>query len=164
MRWCFSRFFKADYRFASNQWETSLQSNAVSHWLGASLDSALNYSWWQAPLWCHKWMSRGPHDDQFKVMIDVPATMAGSMNKKLSMWKHRKWGVESTKHYVMGVLHEYHNQSWCKTLQLHKFVTLHACVRNLDDEIYIAHYISIWCITGCFQIELRSLTGSWPAL
>ena len=29
------------YRFAPSQWETSLQSNGVSHWLGANLESAL---------------------------------------------------------------------------------------------------------------------------
>ena len=29
--------FGADSRLASSQWETSLQSNAVSHWLGANL-------------------------------------------------------------------------------------------------------------------------------
>ena len=34
-------FIRADFRFAHNQWETSLQSNAVSHWLGANLESAL---------------------------------------------------------------------------------------------------------------------------
>ena len=28
-------------RLAPSQWETSLQSNAVSHWLGANLESAL---------------------------------------------------------------------------------------------------------------------------
>ena len=28
-------------RIAPSQWETSLQSNAVSHWLGASIESAL---------------------------------------------------------------------------------------------------------------------------
>ena len=33
--------FRADSRFAPNQWETWLQSNAVSHWLGAYLESAL---------------------------------------------------------------------------------------------------------------------------
>ena len=33
--------YRADSRFAPNQWETSLQSNAVSYWLGANLDSAL---------------------------------------------------------------------------------------------------------------------------
>ena len=33
---------RADSRFAPSQWETSLQSNAVSHWLGANLESALN--------------------------------------------------------------------------------------------------------------------------
>ena len=35
--------------FAPSQWETALQSNAVSHWLGANLESALQYTMiWQA--------------------------------------------------------------------------------------------------------------------
>ena len=33
--------FRTDSRFAPSQWEMSLQSNAVSHWLGANLKSAL---------------------------------------------------------------------------------------------------------------------------
>ena len=32
---------RADSRLAPSQWETSLQSNAVSHWLGANIESAL---------------------------------------------------------------------------------------------------------------------------
>ena len=32
---------RTDPRFAPSQWETLLQSNAVSHWLGANLESAL---------------------------------------------------------------------------------------------------------------------------
>ena len=32
---------RADFRFAPSQWETLLQSNAVSHWLGTNLESAL---------------------------------------------------------------------------------------------------------------------------
>ena len=36
---------RADSRFALSQWETSLQSNDVSHWLGANLESALPYAW-----------------------------------------------------------------------------------------------------------------------
>ena len=35
---------RADFRLAPSQWETSLQSNAVSHWLGANLESALGIS------------------------------------------------------------------------------------------------------------------------
>ena len=31
----------ADSRFVPSQWETSLQSNTISHWLGANLESAL---------------------------------------------------------------------------------------------------------------------------
>ena len=34
-------YHRADSRFAPSNWETSLQSNAVSHWLGANLESAL---------------------------------------------------------------------------------------------------------------------------
>ena len=34
-------FCRADSRLAPSQWETSIQSNAVSHWLGANLESAL---------------------------------------------------------------------------------------------------------------------------
>ena len=33
---------RADSRLASSQWGPSLQSNAVSHWLGANLESALS--------------------------------------------------------------------------------------------------------------------------
>ena len=32
---------RADSRFAPSQWETSFQSNAVSRWLGANVESAL---------------------------------------------------------------------------------------------------------------------------
>ena len=35
------RYFRSDSRLAPSQWETALQSNAVSHWLGANLESAL---------------------------------------------------------------------------------------------------------------------------
>ena len=38
-----------DSRFAPNQWETSLQSNAVSHWLGANLESALDSNVFAGP-------------------------------------------------------------------------------------------------------------------
>ena len=36
-------YFRFDSRFAPSQRETSLQSNVVSHWLGANLGSALNW-------------------------------------------------------------------------------------------------------------------------
>ena len=36
---------RADSMFAPSQWETSLQSNDVSHWLGANIESALRFCW-----------------------------------------------------------------------------------------------------------------------
>ena len=38
----FYGIYRADSRIAPSQWETPLQSNAVSHWLGAILESALD--------------------------------------------------------------------------------------------------------------------------
>ena len=39
--WCVILKFRADTRLAPSQWETALQSNAVSHWMGGNLVSAL---------------------------------------------------------------------------------------------------------------------------
>ena len=38
---CYSMFLRDQSRYAPNQWETSLQCNDVSHWLGAHLDWSL---------------------------------------------------------------------------------------------------------------------------
>ena len=40
--------FRADSRFAPSQWGTALLCNDVSHWLGASLESAISF----ALIWC----------------------------------------------------------------------------------------------------------------
>ena len=34
-------YIRADSKLAPSQWEMSLQSNAISHWLGTNLESAL---------------------------------------------------------------------------------------------------------------------------
>ena len=47
-----------DSRLAPNQWETSLQCNAISHWLGANLESALS----QVTL--SKWLKQPNHSKQ----------------------------------------------------------------------------------------------------
>ena len=36
-------YYKADSRFSPSQWETALFCNDFSHWLGASLESAMGY-------------------------------------------------------------------------------------------------------------------------
>ena len=40
----------ADSRFAPSQWETSLQKNTASHWLGANLESRFAPSQWETSL------------------------------------------------------------------------------------------------------------------
>ena len=51
---------RADPRLAPSQWETSLQSNAVFHWLGAKLESALcmhRTGTWRAKMLSSRWLS-----------------------------------------------------------------------------------------------------------
>ena len=43
---------RADSRFAPSQWETSLQGNAISHWLGTNRESIPLYNNRQADVWC----------------------------------------------------------------------------------------------------------------
>ena len=63
---------RADSMFAPSQWETSLQSNVVSHWQGPNLQSALYHGWycslfiqdweispcftWRYSVFLHDWM------------------------------------------------------------------------------------------------------------
>ena len=50
---------RADSRFAPSQWETVLFCNDVSHWLGASLESALDtYRFW---FWMFPWFKNIVH-------------------------------------------------------------------------------------------------------
>ena len=44
---------RVDSRFAPSQWEMSLQSNTVSHWLGTNLESALNHMIYQGKSHLH---------------------------------------------------------------------------------------------------------------
>ena len=48
-----SHIYRADSRFAPSQWETALLCNAVSHWLGVSLESVLHlyFVYLSASLW-----------------------------------------------------------------------------------------------------------------
>ena len=46
-------YHRADSRLVPSQWEMSLQNNTVSHWLGATLESALYhfFHWWYGTWW-----------------------------------------------------------------------------------------------------------------
>ena len=59
--------YRADLRLAPSQWETPLQSNAISHWLGANLKSAL---------WIHhpKQMYRHYHTHRYRLLLGFVRT------------------------------------------------------------------------------------------
>ena len=59
------QYLRAYFSLASSQWETSLQSNAVSHWLGANLGSVLiSYM----PL---GWRNRGVFDNASPMSVKL---------------------------------------------------------------------------------------------
>ena len=59
---------RADSKFAPSQWATSLQSNAVSHWQGANLESTL--------LWCG---------------VAAVALTVHHVSRPLTHWTQDKW-------------------------------------------------------------------------
>ena len=89
-------WYRADSRLAPSQWETSLQSNAVSHWLSANLESALGYT---APFWlvflftyirhtCHSWTTKEKRHIQ--ISLDRPNLQELTQNRRYaaipSLW------------------------------------------------------------------------------
>ena len=50
---------RVDSRFEPSQWETALLCNDVSHWLGTSLESALNEPGWPTEMFCSDGWSGG---------------------------------------------------------------------------------------------------------
>ena len=51
-------YHRAELRLVPSQWETSLQSNAVSHWMGANLVSALYHVLCHRPIYECYWDSK----------------------------------------------------------------------------------------------------------
>ena len=72
--------YRTESRFAPSQWETALLCNVVSRWLGASLESALNY------MMKHNCVIR------YYCPMHFAADLPFSSFWKINMWEHtRKW-------------------------------------------------------------------------
>ena len=113
------RFCRVDSMFAPSQWETSLQSNAVSHCMGANLESARNIGNWMSQVWdpdrhdldmlyrVHDWTSRSLVHDLFwgKFHLFCRDTMKGYL---------RMLGAKSTNKRHMGTVRAYLSM-WSKS-------------------------------------------------
>ena len=93
--------YRADSRFAPSQWETVLLCNHVSHWLGASLESALSVSLSACTFLMDAW----------KCSFLVPgARLLQSPNLLSARFKgvwDTRWPRACTKHLENGVLEPY---------------------------------------------------------
>ena len=70
---------RADHRLGPSQWETSLQSNAVSHWLAANIASALYVQTSNLPAVSPSRLSRDYNDMMIHgCAINVPVSTACS--------------------------------------------------------------------------------------
>ena len=156
----FTSLYRADSRFAPSHWETSLQSNAVSHWLGANLESALltvypkKYAHGScfAVLCCGYTLTDFPISTRLTSLAlwqsnDCPsASKATLMNMdKYFMWIHyeRLHNHNKTKH----------NKTMCIFLGIYCIVSHCVDKHNTRQSI-------LWQIISCDQwpIFLRKLT------
>ena len=90
---CYQYMYRDDSRLAPSQWETSLQSNAVSHWLGANLESALYVvCHWQMQdkdqnIYPHRHSIHRPHRRAWSVFCEY--------FEKITIWLYLSWGKTS---------------------------------------------------------------------
>ena len=107
---------RADFRLAPSQWETSLQSNAVSHCLGANLESALPLHgricvlcYWQQIYYVNKLTLRHSYTD-FNVTDSSSMTMTSNGN--ISRLMCPLWG-DSTGHRWIRLTKASNGELWC---------------------------------------------------
>ena len=105
---------KADSMFAPSQWETSLQSNAVSHWLGANQESTLKIlqltTTWKCYLAKFKWMNINQQNSLLLRLISdhdryIQKTSQGRFQYNIDIWyyRHKKANLSIRRSYHYAV-------------------------------------------------------------
>ena len=110
---------RADCRLAPSQWETLLQSNAISHWLGANLESALSELWmddtrlapsqWEMPLLCNgvsHWLGASlsePWMELSGLLLICQAICLMRADSLKAYWSCQSWGWFGVLH-IMSVM------------------------------------------------------------
>ena len=74
------------YRFASSQWETALLYNDVSHWLGASPESALLSNYSALRYTCHMWCVHCDHHQ-----YDIYTQRGRGIHTHRLSWVYQDW-------------------------------------------------------------------------
>ena len=74
--------YRADHKLAPSQWETSLQSNAVSHWLGANLK---HYTYIKSMMW--------------KDRLDIAVVVRAADNKPTTMARQHHM-IKNIRHVI----------------------------------------------------------------
>ena len=98
---------RADSSFVPSQWETSLQSNVVSHWLGANLESTLyllmpKWESWHSVTLCVEW-----HPEQF-LWTCLQWKAIGPIDDKSTLSEVMAWCHKAASHYL--------NQCWPRSI------------------------------------------------
>ena len=127
-------------RFAPNQWETSLQRNTVSHWLGASLASAL--------------LCEAPYD----------AFMTSAYYRELNVLCHRM--ITDMMWYLISDIHDLSKRNLCSFSRKHA-ANLPELSRCRPDACSIAPIPTpLWHITiaACLHGLASSITSTVKSL
>ena len=91
---------RADSRFAPSQWETSLQSNAVSHWLGTNPESALAMPDDEGQAWV-RFLSSAEQDlSQSEKMSDMFCILLLAISL-LPCWAIDRKGTQPPEHRIV---------------------------------------------------------------
>ena len=95
--------YRADSRFAPSQCETSLQSNAISHWLGANLESAMMHIFSVSKYYQQYYYMANIKFAKLRYPLNVTLTMRYSLELSFSIrdviFIHWKTIIVTTSHH-----------------------------------------------------------------
>ena len=128
-------WYRTDSSFASSQWETALLCNNVSHWPGASLESAL---WYVVYNWtiCHVSKSHKPSRDKTRSTLELIVYIFEILTTKCIRQHHRLTATDtlgSNFQFVFGLRLECSPYSPC-------YVSSSNSVISLIDKNKICDY------------------------
>ena len=151
------RCLRADSRLAPSQWEMALQSNAVFHWLGANLESALCLYWFR---WWHvTWLA----PDQYPHYRPGQARTVGTCNLVLA-GAHLGENDMYWKTSQISNLRKYHLSSMIRHRCLKSFLMEHTNMFIQHFQYHGCWWPGSWRRQGISSNGIDLLYWEYPSL
>ena len=127
---------RADSRLVPSQWETSLQSNGISHWLGVNLESARTS-------YCDTLCNRSPHTTTGTFKICFFVVPKWSMHTVWSWLRWITWLLQCQHDSSVTGISVYGSSQWQMALKCN--TVSHWLGAYTESSLCVTRLYTIWC-------------------